>query len=82
MKAFLVAYSAAGRRGAKEVVLVETKEEVEDALKRKFVLTYEDEMESLRIGRIQELTLDQVKVSDLSVSEFLRLTKELQVAAE
>lgn len=82
MKAFLVTYSVAGCRGAKVVVLVDKKEDVESALKRKIILTYEDEMESLRLGRIQELSLDQVKVSDLSMSEFMRMTKELQVAAE
>ena len=74
MRAFRVFYDTPGRSGFSEIVLSETEEGVEKALASK-VEDYRMESLSSRITRQQEIPLSTVKISELSVAEFLSLTK-------
>lgn len=74
MKAFTVFYNTPGSSGHSEIVLSETEKGVEEALSHK--------IDDYRIGNplstirhSKEISLSTVKISDLSVTEFLSLTQ-------
>lgn len=77
MKAFYVRYDVPGRSGNRIILLAPSEEEVPDYLKHK-----DGEYNSnkrfahlFKIHAIDERPFSQVKISDLSIQEFLWITK-------
>ena len=73
MKAFEVFYSGGGYNGFKEIVLSETEDGIGCALEEKSLREYEVGCPYCRIDRFREIPLSKVKLSDLSVTEFLKI---------
>lgn len=74
MKAFEVCYSGPGYNRFDMIVLVEHEDEIEVALAEKTTRRYDLGSSYCKIERYQEVSLSKVKLSDLSVAEFMRLT--------
>lgn len=74
MKAFEVYYSGPGYDGFKEIVLAEAEGGIECALEEKSLRRYEVRCSYCRIDRFREIPLSKVKISDLSITEFLKVT--------
>lgn len=74
MKAFDVCYSGPGYNRFNLVVLVEHEDEIEVALAEKSTRRYDLGTSYCKIEGYEEVSLSKVKLSDLSVSEFMRLT--------
>lgn len=76
MKAFEVFYSGAGYDGFKEIVLAEDEGAIGCALEEKSLREYKVGRLYCRIDSYKEIPLSKVKISDLSVSEFLKITNQ------
>lgn len=74
MKAFDVCYSGPGYNRFNLVVLVEHEDEIEVEVAEKSTRRYDLGTAYCKIEGYQEISLSKVKLSDLSVSEFMRLT--------
>lgn len=74
MKAFDVCYSGPGYNRFNLIVLVEREEDIESAVADKSTRRYDLGSSYCKIERYQEVSLSKVKLSDLSVAEFMRLT--------
>lgn len=75
MKAFEVVYSGGGYSGCTEIVLAENEGAIGCSLEAKSNRGYAIGDHSCRIDRYKEIPLGKVKLTDLSVEEFLQLTK-------
>lgn len=75
MKAFKVRYSGRGFSGGQEIVLVENEADIEKALEEKSFRDFEVGDSYSKIHSSTEIPLSKVKLADLSVAEFLQLTK-------
>lgn len=75
MKAFKVSYSGAGFSGGQEIVLVESEADIEKALEEKSTRNFDAGSSYSKIHSSIEVPLSKVKLADLSVAEFLQLTK-------
>jgi hypothetical protein len=73
MKAFRVFYDVAGSSGNNTIVLVSGSESIEEALSNK-IDKYEVDCPYSRMGRTIPMSLSTVKIADLSITEFLKVT--------
>jgi hypothetical protein len=76
MKVFEVFYSGADYNGFKEIVLAENEGGIGCALEEKSLRKYEVGSRYCRIDRYREIPLSKVKISDLSITEFLKVTNQ------
>lgn len=75
MRAFHVRFSTAGTSGYSEVLLVNDENELEKALEAKTSKGFEIGCSYSKITCKREIPLSQVKIGDLSVTEFLKLQR-------
>lgn len=75
MRAFHVRFNTAGTSGYSEVLLVNDERELEKALEAKTSKGFEIGCSYSKITRKREISLSQVKIGELSVTEFLKLQK-------
>lgn len=73
MKAFYVCFDTAGTSGFSEVLLVKNEQELEKALEEKSVKGFKVGDKYSKITYKKEIPLSQVKISELSITEFLLL---------
>lgn len=74
MRAFLVLYDGPGYEGFSLIVLADSEDEIEFALQEKSLREYEIKNPSCRIRNIEEIALSKVQISELSITEFLKIT--------
>lgn len=75
MKAFEVTYNTPGTSGYGEIVLVESEDQVEQALSEK-IKGYRIGTPTSKIHRQVQIPLSRVKISDLSITEFIKITNQ------
>lgn len=75
MKAFYVTFDTAASSGFSEVVLVEDEKDIEQALEAKSIKSFKAGHPYSKITHKKEIPLSQVKLAELSITEFL-LIKE------
>jgi hypothetical protein len=73
MRAFYVVFDTAGTSGYSEVLLVKDEQVLENALEAKTTKCFKVGNFYSKITHKQEIPLSQVKIADLSITEFLLL---------
>jgi len=73
MKAYYVQYDTPGTSGFSDIVLVKKEEEIETALAAKSTRRFEVGDPYSKITYKEEIPLSKVKLSDLSIIEFLMM---------
>lgn len=76
MKAFNVLYDGPSYSGFNLIVLVDNEDEIEFALQEKSLRKYQVGNPYCKIRDAKEIPLSKVTISELSITEFLKVTNQ------